>query len=440
MRRAMDAACEPKGMGSEQLDSKTHFEGHSMNIAADAPSADSPYDKVYSTTHANKDTKSYFDAGMTLSDEADAGLAFDRVFGSQHEAARAETAFKNGFQLKKGYSVPRCSAPRARPASAPAVPPHPPHRCSMRTPSSPLTRPSFPRTHSPPAPFLLQVANMLDPLKFDGKKNRDLAPPPRAKFLHFRPTREPTLQERMDEVVYPMAEVVKPALNPNLSQGELEKAQSRGDFAWGSDRIAHELATKLDQFTRRPEDAVRKLLWTVGTEHRFEGKSRNSIAVTPKNLTGLCNRFGLACNDGQARRRAHARAPLTAHTSAARTPLPPVAGTPLVPHAPPHGGTPFPCTPRPTPRRQAEQIFERHRLPRDGCSVQTLSTTLLNPQVDTAQLARAEGRRALGSPYASSTRFSFAQGPRTPRVSKVTRAPAPDPDPSPSTSPDADAD
>ena len=106
MRRAMDAACEPKGMGNEQLDSKTNFEGHSMNIAADAPSADSPYDHVYSTAHANKDTKSYFDAGMTLSDEADAGLAFDRVFGSQHEAARAETAFKNGFQLKKGYSVP----------------------------------------------------------------------------------------------------------------------------------------------------------------------------------------------------------------------------------------------------------------------------------------------------------------------------------------------
>ena len=106
MRRAMDAACEPKGMGNEQLDSKTNFEGHSMNIAADAPSADSPYDHVYSTAHANKDTKSYFDAGMTLSDEADAGLAFDRVFGSQHEARRAETAFKNGFQLKKGYSVP----------------------------------------------------------------------------------------------------------------------------------------------------------------------------------------------------------------------------------------------------------------------------------------------------------------------------------------------
>ena len=86
--------------------------------------------------------------------------------------------------------------------------------------------------------------------------------------------------------------------------------------------------------------------------------------------------------------------------------------------------TPFLCIPHPTPRRQAEQIFERHRLPRDGCSVHTLSTHLLNPLVDTAQLARAEGRRALGSPYASSTRFSFAQGPRTPRISKVAPAPA----------------
>ena len=54
-----------------------------------------------------------------------------------------------------------------------------------------------------------------------------------------------------------------------------------------------------------------------------------------------------------------------------------------------------------------------------------LSTHLLNPHVDTAQLARAEGRRALGNPYASSTRFSFAQGPRTPRMSKVKLAPAP---------------
>ena len=79
MRRAIDAAYEQKGMGSEQLDSKTNFEGHSMNIAADAPSGDSTYDAVYSTAHANMDTKSYFDAGMTLSDEADAGLAFDRV-------------------------------------------------------------------------------------------------------------------------------------------------------------------------------------------------------------------------------------------------------------------------------------------------------------------------------------------------------------------------
>ena len=164
---------------------------------------------------------------------------------------------------------------------------------------------------------------MLDPLKFDGKKSRDLAPPPRAKFLHFRPAREPTLQERMDEAVYPMAEAVKPALNPNLAQGELEKAQSRGDFGWGSDRIAHELATKLEQFTRRPEDAVRKLLWTVGTEHRFEGKSRNSIAVTPKNLAGLCNRFGLACKDGQARRRCahHTRARACARARSTRARL-----------------------------------------------------------------------------------------------------------------------
>ena len=126
MRRAIDGAHGQKAMGSEQLDSRTHFEGHSMKIAADAPSSDSPYDAVYSTAHANKDTKSYFDAGMTLSDEADAGLAFDRVYGSQHEAARAETAFKNGFQLKKGYSVPRCATLPSPNAHQPLPCPHHP--------------------------------------------------------------------------------------------------------------------------------------------------------------------------------------------------------------------------------------------------------------------------------------------------------------------------
>ena len=273
---------------------------------------------------------------------------------------------------------------------------------------------------------------MLDPLRNDGKKNLDLAPPPRAKFLHFRPSRSPAMQEHMAEVVYPTAEVVKPTLNPNLSQGELEKSQSQGDFAWGSDRIAHELAHKLDQFTRRPEDGVRKLLWTVGTDHGYESKSRNSISVTPKNLTGLCNRFGLACNDGQA----HRRRLLHAHTPPTHLPCcPHLCRTHVICHLrllvqPFYSArlspcTPFPLTPHPTPRRQAQQIFERHRLPRDGCNVHMLSTHLLNPHVDTVQLARAEGRRALGNPYASSTRFSFAQGPRTPRMSKVQLAPAP---------------
>jgi hypothetical protein len=182
---------------------------------------------------------------------------------------------------------------------------------------------------------------MLDPLRNgDGKKNRDLAPPPRAKFLHFRPSRSPAMQEHMAEVVYPMAEVVKPTLDPNRSQGELEKSQSQGDFAWGSDRIAHELAHKLDQFTWRPEDGVRKLLWTLGTDHSYESKSRNSISVTPKNLTGLCNRFGLACNDGQAHRRrflhAHTHYLLPTPLPHARHLPPPLVCSPLL------SCTPFP--------------------------------------------------------------------------------------------------
>ena len=38
---------------------------------------------------------------------------------------------------------------------------------------------------------------------------------------------------------------------------------SQKKFAWNSERIAHELVCKFDQFTRRREDHMRKLLWTV---------------------------------------------------------------------------------------------------------------------------------------------------------------------------------
>lgn len=56
-------------------------------------------------------------------------------------------------------------------------------------------------------------------------------------------------------------------------------------FAWAPDRIAHELVCKLDQFTHRREDHMRKLLWTIGTDPLFDpaatgdSSNRNSILV-----------------------------------------------------------------------------------------------------------------------------------------------------------------
>ena len=87
-------------------------------ISADAPSFDTPYDAVYSMEHANKDTETHFDGqGMVLAEgyadypphlqlldplltspsrisaaylppgRADAGMSFDRIYGSQHGTA-----------------------------------------------------------------------------------------------------------------------------------------------------------------------------------------------------------------------------------------------------------------------------------------------------------------------------------------------------------------
>ena len=45
-------------------------------------------------------------------------------------------------------------------------------------------------------------------------------------------------------------------------------------FAWNSERIAHELVCKFDQFTRRREDHMRKLLWTFGSDPHFESSNK----------------------------------------------------------------------------------------------------------------------------------------------------------------------
>lgn len=130
-------------------------------------------------------------------------------------------------------------------------------------------------------------------------------------------------------------------------QKELPKSQRK--FAWSSERIAHELVCKFDQFTRRREDHMRKLMWTVGTDPQFEaavqGKSTN-CCVTPENFGRICSRFGLICND-----------------------------------------------------QDSSEIFERHNLPTDGtCTMYTLAKNFLDTPHDTAQLCRDSQKAIFGTP------------------------------------------
>jgi len=122
----------------------------------------------------------------------------------------------------------------------------------------------------------------------------------------------------------------------------LPKSQSK--FAWSPDRIAHELICKMDQFTHRREDHMRKLLWTFGTDPYFESGARggNAIECTPKNFGRMCSRFGLVCKEDE-----------------------------------------------------AEEIFAKHKLPKEGCNMYTLATKFLDSQTDTAALVRQTHKSVL---------------------------------------------
>ena len=119
---------------------------------------------------------------------------------------------------------------------------------------------------------------------------------------------------------------------------------SQRKFAWGHERISHALLSKFDQFTARQEDHTRKLLWTIGTDPNFKDHSqRNAIRLTPANFPHVCNRFGIHCEPNQ-----------------------------------------------------AEQIFEHHGLPKEGCSVSRLSASFIDSKVDTANVVRDQARRMHG--------------------------------------------
>lgn len=130
-------------------------------------------------------------------------------------------------------------------------------------------------------------------------------------------------------------------------------------FAWGSDRIASALLSKMDSFTARHEDHTRKLLWTFGTDPHFKESAaqRKSMQVTPQNFPHVCNRFGIACNENQ-----------------------------------------------------ANEIFARHGLPAEGCSMQKLTSKFIDTPVDVANIVRDQVRRVHGD----AARPAAATRPRSP--------------------------
>jgi hypothetical protein len=118
----------------------------------------------------------------------------------------------------------------------------------------------------------------------------------------------------------------------------------QGKFAWGTERIASSLLTKMDQFSARQEDHTRKLLWTLGTDQNFkETGSKGALRVTPQNFPRMCDRFGISCDE------AHAR-----------------------------------------------DVFRQVGLPADGCSVNTLTRQLINSDVKMATAVRDQARRVHG--------------------------------------------
>jgi len=129
--------------------------------------------------------------------------------------------------------------------------------------------------------------------------------------------------------------------SPAGSVSGQNSGQNNQKFAWNSDRITHELVCKFDQFTRRREDHMRKLLWTFGSDPAFENAdSSSAIRVSPKNFNRVCDRFGLVCTE-----------------------------------------------------QQAQEIFTSHGLPKDGCNMYTLAKTFLN--TNDANPGAHKGRRRL---------------------------------------------
>ncbi len=154
---------------------------------------------------------------------------------------------------------------------------------------------------------------------------------------------------------------VEKARDALMAKARVRVPDSQRKFAWGPDRISHALICKFDQFTSRQEDHTRKLLWSIGTDPNFrdplDPTVRSAVRLTPDNFPKVCDRFGVQCDPAQAR-----------------------------------------------------QIFEKHGLPTEGCSVAQLSRSFIDSKIDTATIVRDQVRRMHGD----SARPAAAVRPHTP--------------------------
>ena len=136
-------------------------------------------------------------------------------------------------------------------------------------------------------------------------------------------------------------------------------------FAWGAERVADALLSKLDTYASRHEDRVRKLLWTFGTDPHMLGQTaetHNQIRLTPANLPRLCDRFGI------------------------------------------------PCT-----KEQAGQLFATYGMPADGTALHQLGSKFIESNVDASGVVREQTRRLHGN----AARPVHLQRPRTPKQEYV---------------------
>jgi len=266
-------------MGHEQFegkgDTEDHFAGGSMLVGKDVDTS-MPFDRVYDSRYDGVRAQDHFAShGMALVDEADTGNTFDRVFGTQHEAKHSASHFQSGMSIgPQGLSIQQDQKfyPKLTKAEM-----FPPRRNKFLHDSKPFT-----------AEMQAHIDSIAIKVPAGGKKGEP------------SPTRQASRKSMISESV--------PTTPKSLGSGSAAAeridalAPSQKSFAWDSGRIAHELVCKFDQFTRRREDHMRKLLWTFGSDPCFESaNNRNSIHVSPSNFNRVCDRFGLVCNEGQAR-------------------------------------------------------------------------------------------------------------------------------------------